>query len=254
VVGHVEPFRRLISPGVVLGENHEKMSKSAGNVVNPDDVVERYGADALRLFEMFMGPLEVMKPWSTSGVEGVHRFINRVWRLVVDSDGNLQTDLSSDPPEGAFLRLLHRTNAKVTSDFERLSFNTAIAAMMEFLNEAQRQKPLSRAVVETLVLLLAPLAPHVCEELWQRLGKEGLIARAAWPAFDPALTVEDVVEVAVQVSGKTRGQVKIAAAAPQADAEAAARADAGIARHLEGKALVKVVYVPGRILNFVVKG
>jgi leucyl-tRNA synthetase len=253
VVSSVEPFKRLVNPGVVLGENHEKMSKSAGNVVNPDDVVARYGADALRMFEMFMGPLEVTKPWSTSGVEGVYRFLNRVYRLVVDAEGGLSRELTDAPPEGALLRQLHRTIQKVTSDFESMRFNTAIAAMMEFLNEATKVKPLPRQVVETLVLLLSPLAPHIAEELWHRLGHDELIALAAWPAFDPALTAEDTVEVAVQVSGKTRGQVRVPVDAAQDAVEAAARADASIWKHIEGKTLVKTIYVPKRIINFVVK-
>jgi leucyl-tRNA synthetase len=272
VVNSVEPFRRLVSPGVILGENHEKMSKSAGNVVNPDDVIDEYGSDALRLFEMFMGPLEVTKPWSTSGVEGVYRFLGRVWRLVLvesspkdegaegpqsgkgEDDWEVGPHVVDAPPAGAFERLIHKTVKKVTEDLDGMRFNTAIAAMMEFVNEAMRQKPLPREAVEKLVLLLAPFAPHVAEELWQKLGHAESLARAPWPAFDPALTIDETIEVAVQVSGKTRGQVRVAPDAPQADVEAAARADAAIARHLEGKQLVKVVYVPRRILNFVAKG
>jgi leucyl-tRNA synthetase len=238
------------------------MSKSAGNVVNPDDVIARYGADSLRMFEMFMGPLTVMKPWSTSGVEGVYRFLQRVWRLILaehtTADGHEEWRLSSnivdEKPQGPFERLIHKTVKKVTDDLEEMRFNTAIASMMEFLNEAMKQERLPREVVEKLVLLLAPLAPHIAEELWQRLGHRESLAYEKWPAYDPALTVDELVEVAVQVSGKTRGSIRVAADAPQSDAEAAARADPAIARHLDGKQVIKVVFVPKRILNFVAKG
>ena len=261
VVSTVEPFKRLVSPGVVLGENHTKMSKSEGNVVNPDDVAARYGADALRMFEMFMGPLEVMKPWSTSGVEGVYRFLGRVWRLVVDTGQANEVDeepalnaaLADVPPEDAFARVLHKTIKRVTVDLDGLRFNTAIAGMMEFVNEATKLKVLPRSAVETLVLLLAPFAPHVCEELWQRLGHTEMLAKHPWPTFDPVLTVDELVEVAVQISGKTRGSVKVAADATEAEVTEAVRADAAVMKHFEGKQLVKTIYVPKRIINFVLR-
>ncbi len=259
VVSTVEPFPRLVHQGIILGEDNQKMSKRTatpenphGNVVNPDDVIDRYGADALRLYEMFMGPLEAMKPWSTKGVEGVTRFLDRVWRLVVEEDGSPSPAVVAQEPEAATARLMHQTVRKVTEDIEALKFNTAVSQMMVFTNELTRLERRPRAGVETLVLVLAPFAPHIAEELWHRLGHGESLARAPWPAWDPALCVEDTVTLAVQVNGKLRGTVEVARGTSKDDALAAARADERVRRHLEGQTIRKVIHVPDKLLNLVV--
>jgi leucyl-tRNA synthetase len=229
-----------------------KMSKSRGNVINPDDIVAEYGADSLRLYEMFMGPLEQVKPWSTRGVEGVYRFLARVYRLLVDeATGALAETVVDDAPSRAQLRQLHAAIRKVTEDIEGLRFNTAIAAMMTFVNEAYRWDGVPRAVAEPFVLVLAPFAPHLAEELWRLLGHGESLAYADWPAYDEALLVEDEKEIAVQVNGKMRGTVRVPADAPQEAVLAAAKAVENVQRHLEGKTIRKEIVVPGRLVNFV---
>ncbi|MFV0443491.1 MAG: leucine--tRNA ligase [Planctomycetaceae bacterium] len=244
------------NPSVKVEARAFKMSKSRGNVINPDDIVRDYGADSLRLYEMFMGPLEQTKPWSMSGVEGVHRFLARVWRMFVEEradDVALDDAVQDVPPTEEQERLLHKTIKAVTEDIEKLSFNTAISRMMEFTNAFTGFNPRPRACLEPFVLLLAPYAPHLAEELWQLLGHDESLTYAKWPAFDPAKLVESEVEVPVQVNGKLRAKIKVPAdASPQA-LQQLAEADANIQTHLAGKAVVKVVAVPGRMVNFVVK-
>ncbi len=240
-------------PEIRIEARSYKMSKSRGNVINPDEVVRRYGADSLRLYEMFMGPLEQVKPWSMKGVEGVHRFLNRVWRLFVDeAGGSLHSEVAGIDPSREQQRALHVAIKKVTEDIEAMRFNTAIAAMMEFLNEAQKWAPRPRQVLESFILLLAPFAPHLAEELWQRLGHPGSLALESWPAVNPEYLVEDIMEIPVQVNGKLRGRVRVPAEAAQASVLAAARADAAILPHLAGKTIRKEIYVPGRLVNLVV--
>ena len=240
-------------PAVRVEARAHKMSKSRGNVVNPDDVVDAYGADSLRLYEMFMGPLEQVKPWSTRSVEGVHRFLARVWRLLVDEDtGALAEAVTGGAPSREQLRALHATIRKVTEDIEGLRFNTAIAAMMEFVNAAYKWDGVPRAVAEPFVLVLAPFAPHLAEELWRLLGHEDSLAYADWPAYDEALLVEDEKEIAVQVNGKVRGTITVPADASREAVLAAAKAQENVARYLEGATVRKEVLVPGRLVNFVV--
>ena len=230
-----------------------KMSKSRGNVVNPDEVVDAYGADAFRLYEMFMGPLEQVKPWNTRGVEGTHRFLNRVWRLVAGEEAdNLNGKVDDSEPTDEQLRELHQTIAKVTDDIEALRFNTAIAALMEFTNSALKWSVVPRSIVEPFVLLLSPLAPHIAEELWERLGHAESLAYADWPEVDENYLRADTIEVAVQVNGKMRGRIEIPADAGEEQVLALARADANVVRHLDGKDEKRAIYVPGRIVNFVV--
>ncbi len=230
-----------------------KMSKSRGNVVNPDEVVQAYGADAFRLYEMFMGPLEQVKPWNTRGVEGTHRFLNRVWRLVAAEDGpGLSAKLSDEAPSKEQLIALHQTLAKVTDDIEGLRFNTAIAALMEFTNAAVKWSSLPREIAERLVVILAPLAPHIAEELWERLGAAESLAYAPWPQADPAYLERDTLEVPVQVNGKVRGRIEIPAAATEDEVLDIARADNNVARHLGDHEIKRAIYVPKRIVNFVV--
>ena len=246
-----EPFQRLVNQGLILGEDGQKMSKSLGNVVNPDDVIAKYGADAMRLFEMFMGPLEAPKPWSTTGVDGVRRFLDRAWRLYVDQETDAPQVRDEAPSEG-LKRALHKCIKKVTQDVEGMRFNTAISAMMEFVNAITPTTERPRALLEPFALLLAPFAPHLGEELWARLGHSGSLAYAPWPQWDEALTRDATVSYAVQVNGKLRGQLELAPNATEAEAVAAARAVENVARFLEGQTERKVVFVPGRMVNFVV--
>ncbi|CAK9108600.1 unnamed protein product [Durusdinium trenchii] len=258
--GHVstaEPFQKLINQGMILGENNEKMSKSRGNVVNPDDVVRDFGADSLRLYEMFMGPLDQVKPWSTKGVEGVHRFLGRAWRLIVDDqveETTLRQEVQDADLNEEQARVLHRTIKGVTEDIDKLAFNTAISKMMEFTNYFTGQQVRAKSAMESFVLLLAPFAPHIAEELWQVLGHNESLTYAPWPEFDEAKIVEAEVELPVQVNGKLRSKVKMPVDADQATMQQLAEADEAIQAQLEGKNVVKVICVPKRMVNFVVKG
>jgi len=206
LVSTVEPFRKLRNQGMILGENGEKMSKSRGNVVNPDDVIADQGADSLRLYLMFLGPLERDKPWNTHGIEGVRRFLDRSWRLVVDDEENLDARVVDAEPGEDTLRILHKTIDAVTVMTEDLRFNTAISQMMVFVNEMTSLELRPRAVLEQFVLLLAPYAPHMAEELWGRLGHSGTLSYETWPVADPQYLVEDLITVVVQVNGKVREQ------------------------------------------------
>ena len=243
-VKHPEPFMKLVHQGMILGEDNEKMSKSRGNVVNPDDIVREYGADALRLYEMFMGPLEAVKPWQTSQIQGVVRFRDRLFAVCRQP--------LVDAMDDATRRLLHRTIKKVSTDIDAMAFNTAISALMVFVNHLSRLSAMPREAVRALVLLVSPFAPHVAEELWRHLGHAASLAYEPWPAWDEALAVDDVIEIAVQVNGKVRGRVQLARDASEADARAAALAADGIAARLAGQAVRKFVYVPGKIVNLVV--
>jgi len=251
-----EHFVLAAQTAVRLDSRAFKMSKSRGNVVNPDVVVTEYGADALRLYEMFMGPLEAVKPWSMDGVNGVRGFLDRVWRMITAERSEtleLNPAVADVAPTPEQNRVLHRTIQGVTSDIERMFFNTAIAKMMEFTNFFLKEERRPRAAMETLVLLLSPFAPHMAEELWQLLGHDKSLAYEPWPSFDQTAIKEDAIEVPVQVNGKLRGRVTVATEADAAATEAAARADAWVAELLAGKTIVKVIVLPGRLVNFVVK-
>ena len=246
VVPYSEPYRKRTSHGMILGENGEKMSKSRGNVVNPDDIVNEYGADTMRLYEMFIGDFEKSAPWNTASIKGCRRFLERVWGLmdmVAEGDGYSQKLESS----------MHRTIKKVTEDIEVLKMNTAIAAMMSLLNEIYDQKSVTKGEVRTLLILLNPFAPHMTEEMWQQLGFEGQIAHAQWPAFDEAKCVDSTVEIAVQVNGKVRAKLVVPANISKDDAIAAAKADEVVAKLVEGKTICKEIYVPGKLVNIAVK-
>jgi len=243
-------------PSVRVESRAYKMSKSRGNVVNPDEVVERFGADSLRLYEMFMGPLEAVKPWSMDGVSGVRGFLDRVWRMIIDDrakDVELHPAVRDVQPTAAQNRMLHRTIKAVTEDIQQMSFNTAIARMMEFTNFFLKEDPRPRLAMESFVLLLSPFAPHIAEELWQALGHQETVSQQRWPAWDEALIKEETIEVPVQVNGKLRAVVQVPAGSDNDALEAAARANPKIADHLAGKTLVKKIVVPGRLINFVVK-
>jgi leucyl-tRNA synthetase len=246
VVDHPEPFKKLVHQGMILGTDGEKMSKSRGNVINPDDVVKEHGADALRLYEMFMGPLEAVKPWQTNQLSGVVRFRDRVFSLVCGT-------LSSSPVEGNIQREMHKTIKKVTSDVESLSFNTAISALMVFTNTLKElDTPPPKQAVEALLLLLSPFAPHVAEEGWQILGHNQSISKEAWPKFIPELCIDATAVVAIQVNGKVRGKIEVDKNLSQDAAVEEALLQASVTKHIGTSSIKKVVYVPGKILNIVV--
>jgi leucyl-tRNA synthetase len=255
-VSHAEPFRKLVNQGMILGENGEKMSKSRGNVVNPDDVIRDYGADSLRLYEMFMGPLEATKPWSMQGVSGVRNFLDRAWRMIVDDRAEtltLNQAVQDKPPLDEHNQVVHKTIQAVTRDLTRMDFNTGIARLMEFVNYFTKQSWRPRESMETFVLLLSPYAPHIAEELWQLLGHETTLAYEPWPQFEERWTTDDEVEVPVQILGKLRGKLLVPAGLDAAALEAAAKSEPRIAELLAGKTIVKTVVVPGRLVNFVIK-
>jgi leucyl-tRNA synthetase len=293
-LGHVstpEPFMRLVNQGMILGEDNQKMSKSRGNVINPDDVVRECGADAFRMYEMFMGPLEATKPWSTEGLQGVYRFLGRVWRLFCDEDGKLLVDNEKSPTHeprlgptpdpsqegnggsglpssggagGGFigticdqegsvdpklLKILHQTIKKVTEDTDTLNFNTAISQMMIFVNEVTAQRARPRALLEPFVLVLAPYAPHLAEELWEKLGHKQSLSCEPWPKYDAALLVESTVTVILQVNGKLRDRIEVPADLPQAELEKRALASDRVKEFIAGKQIKKVIVVPGKLVN-----
>ena len=247
-----EPFLKLRHQGTILGEDARKMSKSRGNVVNPDDVVAEYGADSMRLFEMFMGPLEEMKPWSTRGVEGVFRFLNRAWRLFISDDGSLDPAIKDISPSPDFERLHHQTIKKVGEDIEALRFNTAISQLMIFVNEATKLSERPRVLLEQFVLLLSPFAPHIAEELWERLGHPQSLAYEPWPQYDAAKVVDHKVEVVLQINGKVRSKVEVPTGTSETDLEALAREDVNIKKYLDGKKVQRTVIVKNKLVNIVV--
>ncbi len=245
--------------GEKLVESVSKMSKTLRNVVNPDRIVEEYGADTLRLYEMYMGPLEASKPWNTRDIIGVHRFLQRVWRLVVtpadenhpEAGWRLNPRLA-DAADPDLERLLHKTIAKVEADLRRFALNTAIAQMIVWVNEAQKAPSVGRDQVARFLLVLSPFAPHICEELWMRLGHSEPLAQARWPSFDPALVRDETVEIAVQVNGKVKARIRVPAAAGEDEVLALARADTAVARLLEGRTLRRTIAVKGRLINLIV--
>jgi len=244
IVTDPEPFKKLVHQGLILGEDGNKMSKSLGNVVNPDDIVKAYGSDCLRLYEMFMGPLEAVKPWQSSQIQGVVRFRDRLYSIL--------TRPLTDTIDDATRRLLHRTIKKVGEDISNLSFNTAISAMMVLLNHLASFKEVPREAAQGLALVVSPFAPHVAEEIWHLWGHEKSISLENWPSFDPALCVDDVIEMAVQVNGKVRGRVTLPVKASEDEAREAALAAEGVASFTTGKTIKKFIYVPGKIVNLVV--
>jgi leucyl-tRNA synthetase len=252
-----DSFVLVEDPAVRVDARAHKMSKSRGNVVNPDQIVREYGADSLRLYEMFMGPLEATKPWSMKGVDGVRKFLDRVWRLVVDekADGlQLSESVQDIAPSDEQLRWLHKTIKAVTNDLDTMSFNTAIARMMEFVNFFTKESQRPLAAMKSFVLLLSPMAPHLCEELWQVMGGQTTLAYEPWPQYNAELTVDAMVEVPVQILGKVRGKIQVPTDASEAQMVAIAQADPRIADLLAGKQIVKTVVVPGRLVNFVIRG
>ena len=251
VVPTKEPFQKLVNQGMILGSNHEKMSKSKGNVVNPDDIVEQYGADTLRLYEMFMGPLDASIPWSEEGLGGAHKFINRVWNLLIDENDNLR-DRVTTINNHELDKIYNETVKKVTEDYEAMHFNTAISQLMVFVNNAYKADSLPLEYVEGLVKLLSPVVPHITEELWSKLGHVGSIAYAKWPTYDESKLVEDVVEIVIQINGKVRQHLQVSKDASREELQDLALNDERIKQELADKEIKKVIAVPGKLVSIVV--
>ncbi|ALA54266.1 Leucyl-tRNA synthetase [Shouchella clausii] len=253
VVPTKEPFQKVFNQGMILGENNEKMSKSKGNVVNPDEIIASHGADTLRLYEMFMGPLDASVAWSTNGLDGSRRFLERVWRLIVNEEtGKLNSNVKDVEGNEAFVRTYHQTVKKVTEDFAELRFNTGISQLMVFVNEGNKQEVLPKALIEGFVKLLSPVAPHIAEELWEKLGHTDTITYEAWPTYDESLLVENEVEVVVQMNGKVKTKLVINKGASKEEMEAAALADEKVQAAIGEKTIRKVIAVPGKLVNIVV--
>ncbi len=246
-----EPFKRLLHQGMILGENSQKMSKSHGNVVNPDDVIAEYGADALRTFEMFMGPLEMAKPWSSKGIEGVRRFLNRAWMMAGfdEREPGVVEDRPMTPEEE---RVVHGTIRKVTDDIENVRLNTAVSALMIFVNEFIGAETKPKEAIETFALLISPFAPHFAEEVWGRLGHAESISSVPWPEYDPEKIREDEVEIVVQVNSKIRDRMKVPAGMPADELEKLVKASEGVAKLIDGKTIRKVIAVPDKLVNLIV--
>jgi leucyl-tRNA synthetase len=259
-VSKPEPFQRLVNQGIILGEDNQKMSKSRGNIVNPDEVIEEYGADAFRCYEMFMGPLEQMKPWSMRGVEGVSRFLARVWRLLMNENQAGEWELSAAiqdvHPDKPQQKITHATIKKVTGDIETLSFNTAIAQMMIFVNAFTNAQTIPLSAMRTFLILLNPFAPHLSSELWEKLGTKfgdgrGDITEQKWPDYDERLLVEDEIEMVLQVNGKVRDRMRVSIEATDEEVKEVALASPKIKELIAGKTIRKVVVVPKKLVNIV---
>ncbi len=250
VVPTKEPFMKLFNQGMILGEGNEKMSKSKGNVVNPDDIIFSHGADTLRLYEMFMGPLDAAVAWSTNGLDGARKFLDRIWRLFTDGNGNLSANITEEN-DGSLEKVYHETVKKVTSDFNNLHFNTGISQLMVFINEAYKAEQLPKEYMEGFVKMLSPVAPHIAEELWECLGHKNTVSYEQWPKYDESKLVEDEVEVVVQIMGKVRAKLTVAKDISKEDLEEKALQEEKIQELLEGKTIRKVIVVPGKLVNIV---
>ncbi|MEY8734723.1 leucine--tRNA ligase [Peribacillus frigoritolerans] len=251
VVPTKEPFQNLFNQGMILGENNEKMSKSKGNVVNPDDIVESHGADTLRMYEMFMGPLDASIAWSTNGLDGSRRFLDRIWRLLVNDDGTITDKMTETDDTGKLEKVYHQTVKKVTENYEELKFNTAISQLMVFINDAYKADSLPKVYIEGFVKLLAPVAPHIAEELWSKLGHSESITYGTWPAFDEAKLVDNEVEIVIQINGKVKAKLMVPTDTTREKLEEIAMGDDSIKEQIDGKTIRKVIAVPGKLVNIV---
>jgi leucyl-tRNA synthetase len=236
---------------MILGENNEKMSKSKGNVVNPDDIVESHGADTLRMYEMFMGPLDASIAWSTNGLDGSRRFLDRIWRLLVNDDGTITDKMTETDDTGKLEKVYHQTVKKVTENYEELKFNTAISQLMVFINDAYKADSLPKVYIEGFVKLLAPVAPHIAEELWSKLGHSESITYGTWPAFDEAKLVDNEVEIVIQINGKVKAKLMVPTDTTREKLEEIAMGDDSIKEQIDGKTIRKVIAVPGKLVNIV---
>jgi leucyl-tRNA synthetase len=251
VVPTKEPFQKLFNQGMILGENNEKMSKSKGNVVNPDDIVTSHGADTLRLYEMFMGPLDASIAWSTNGLDGARRFLDRIWRLYIEDNGVLNPKIQDTEEAANLEKTYHQTVKKVTEDLEALHFNTAISQMMVFINDAYKSTALPKQYMEGFVKLLSPIAPHLAEELWEKLGHTDTISYEGWPAYDESKLIDNEIEIVIQVNGKVKHKLTVPTGASKEDLEQIAMEDEKIKEQIEGKTVRKVITVPGKLVNIV---
>ncbi|MET1181070.1 leucine--tRNA ligase [Peribacillus simplex] len=251
VVPTKEPFQNLFNQGMILGENNEKMSKSKGNVVNPDDIVESHGADTLRMYEMFMGPLDASIAWSTNGLDGSRRFLDRIWRLLVNDDGTITDKMTKTDDTGKLEKVYHQTVKKVTENYEELKFNTAISQLMVFINDAYKADSLPKVYIEGFVKLLAPVAPHIAEEIWSKLGHSESITYGTWPAFDEAKLVDNEVEIVIQINGKVKAKLMVPTDTTKEKLEEIAMGDDSIKEQIDGKTIRKVIAVPGKLVNIV---
>ena len=243
-----EPYKKLFNQGMIQGEDGQKMSKSRGNVINPDDVISEYGADSMRLYEMFMGPLDKSKPWSTKGLQGCARFAEKVWRIFNSTD-----KYSENPDSDETIRLLHQTIAKVTTDLDNMRFNTAISQMMIFSNHVQSLSEININTLKTFLLLLNPFIPHMAEEINEHMNAYESLSYAEWPNFDPELAKEDLITIAIQVNGKLRGNIQVSPDIDHKTLKSDASQIETVKKHLDGKNIIKKIVVPGRLVNFVVK-
>lgn len=250
-----EPFVRLYHQGMILGEDSNKMSKSRGNVVNPDEVIDNYGADSLRLFEMFLGPLAATKPWSTKGIEGVFRFLNKVWRLIIDEEGNISANIKDVKPDEEQERLMHKTIKNMTDDIEDndMKFNTCISELMIYVNEITKYDVIPRVLIDTLIKLLAPFAPHAAEELWQKLGNKDTITFVKWPGYDPNKVAKKVVTIVGQINGKVRTKMEVDVDMEDEKLKEIIKSDGRIKAYIEGKQIIKEIVVKNKLVNIVVK-
>lgn len=253
VVPTKEPFQKLFNQGMILGEGNEKMSKSKGNVVNPDDIIESHGADTLRLYEMFMGPLEASIPWSTNGLDGARRFLDRIWRLFINEETGELADKIQDSNDTTLEKVYNQTVQKVTDNNENIRFNTSISQMMVFINECYKAEVVPTAYAEGFVKMLSPIAPHLAEELWAKLGHTESITYAEWPTYDETKLVDDEVEIIVQINGKVRAKLLVAKDASREDLEKAALENENVQEHIDGKEIKKLIAVPGKLVNIVAK-
>ncbi|MDP4085937.1 MAG: leucine--tRNA ligase [Bacillota bacterium] len=251
IVPTKEPFQKLFNQGMILGENNEKMSKSKGNVVNPDEIVQSHGADTLRLYEMFMGPLDASIAWSANGLDGSRRFLDRIWRIYVEENGSLNPKIQPTEETANLEKIYHQTVKKVTEDLEGLRFNTAISQMMVFINEAYKSTVLPMDFMEGFVKLLAPICPHIAEELWSKLGHNETIAYESWPAYDESKLVDDEIEIVIQVNGKVKHKLTVPTGATKEALEQMAMDDTKVKEQIEGKTIRKVITVPGKLVNIV---
>lgn len=251
VVPTKEPFKKLFNQGMILGEGNEKMSKSKGNVVNPDDIMRSHGADTLRLYEMFMGPLDADVAWSTNGLDGARRFLDRVWRLVVNEQREVSDKIVDTDEATSLEKVYHETVKKVTEDFENLHFNTGISQLMVFINECYKAEKIPKVHIEGFVKMLSPVAPHLSEEMWKLLGHEGTITYEKWPEYDESKLVEDEVEIVVQIMGKVRAKINVAKDISKEELEKQAMENERIQELVEGKTVRKVIVVPGKLVNIV---
>jgi leucyl-tRNA synthetase len=252
VVSTDEPFQKLMNQGLILGEDGEKMSKSRGNVVNPDEIIQEYGADTLRVYEMFMGPIERPKPWSTQGLAGINRFLNRIWRLFIEEDGTLTDKITDDPASRQLTKVYHETVKILTEHIESSRFNTAISQLMVFINECYKEETLNRLYMNGFVKLLSPFAPHLAEELWEKMGNTDELTYSSWPEYEEKYLMEETVDYPVQINGKVRTVITVPKNISREDLEAIVFENDRVQKYMAGKSIRKFIVIPEKIITLVI--